>query len=114
MPANTVYVGRGSRWGNPFHVGQQYMPAVLPHEIEQVKNGCMTHFFVEGRPGIPLIRFKDGPLTADDVVSLYRAHILENVGAFEIRGALADRNLACWCALSDPCHADVLLEIANT
>lgn len=26
---------------------------------------------------------------------------------------LAGRDLACWCPLSDPCHADVLLEIAN-
>lgn len=27
----------------------------------------------------------------------------------ELRG----KNLACWCALDAPCHADVLLEIAN-
>lgn len=26
---------------------------------------------------------------------------------------LRGRNLACWCALDRPCHADVLLEIAN-
>lgn len=28
----------------------------------------------------------------------------------ELRG----KNLACWCPLDKPCHADVLLEIANT
>ena len=27
----------------------------------------------------------------------------------ELRG----KNLACWCPLDQPCHADVLLEIAN-
>jgi hypothetical protein len=27
----------------------------------------------------------------------------------ELRG----KDLACWCALDQPCHADVLLEIAN-
>jgi hypothetical protein len=27
----------------------------------------------------------------------------------ELRG----RNLACWCKHGDPCHADVLLELAN-
>jgi hypothetical protein len=27
----------------------------------------------------------------------------------ELRG----KNLACWCALDEPCHADVLLELAN-
>jgi len=31
----------------------------------------------------------------------------------EIRTALAGKNLACFCALDKPCHADVLLEIAN-
>ncbi|MEK9211512.1 DUF4326 domain-containing protein [Sphingomonas sp. 2378] len=27
--------------------------------------------------------------------------------------ALRGKNLACWCPLDKPCHADVLLEIAN-
>ncbi|HZL05925.1 MAG TPA: DUF4326 domain-containing protein, partial [Coriobacteriia bacterium] len=31
----------------------------------------------------------------------------------DVRAALAGRDLACWCPLTDPCHADVLLEIAN-
>jgi hypothetical protein len=26
---------------------------------------------------------------------------------------LRRKNLACWCAQGDPCHADVLLELAN-
>lgn len=26
---------------------------------------------------------------------------------------LYGKNLACWCALDQPCHADVLLDIAN-
>ncbi|MDR7232782.1 hypothetical protein J2X45_003892 [Caulobacter sp. BE264] len=26
---------------------------------------------------------------------------------------LRGKNLACWCALDAPCHADVLLELAN-
>lgn len=30
-----------------------------------------------------------------------------------IRAELAGKNLACWCPLDAPCHADVLLEIAN-
>jgi hypothetical protein len=27
---------------------------------------------------------------------------------------LRGKNLACWCPLDKPCHADVLLELANT
>lgn len=26
---------------------------------------------------------------------------------------LKGKNLACWCPLNQPCHADILLEIAN-
>jgi hypothetical protein len=45
----------------------------------------------------------------------YREHIVGN-GKFmrsfnleELRG----KNLACWCPLDKPCHADILLELAN-
>jgi len=31
----------------------------------------------------------------------------------EIRAELGGRDLACWCPLDQPCHADVLLTIAN-
>lgn len=30
-----------------------------------------------------------------------------------IRTELPGLNLACWCPIGSPCHADVLLEIAN-
>jgi uncharacterized protein DUF4326 len=30
-----------------------------------------------------------------------------------VRAALRGRDLACWCPLDVPCHADVLLEVAN-
>lgn len=36
-----------------------------------------------------------------------RAFFMDRVA--ELRG----KNLACWCALDAPCHADVLLELAN-
>lgn len=28
-------------------------------------------------------------------------------------GTLTGHDLACWCPLGQPCHADVLLELAN-
>ncbi len=31
-----------------------------------------------------------------------------------IQANLKGKNLACWCPLDQPCHADVLLEIANS
>jgi hypothetical protein len=31
-----------------------------------------------------------------------------------LRAALRGKNLACWCPLDGPCHADLLLKIANS
>lgn len=31
----------------------------------------------------------------------------------DVQRELRGRDLACWCPLDQPCHADVLLEIAN-
>lgn len=30
-----------------------------------------------------------------------------------IKNELRGKNLACWCSLDEPCHADILLKIAN-
>ena len=82
MPPNTVYVGRGSKWGTIFRVGQI---------------------------GVP---------DAQTAVDLYRHEMMTRGGSWqdlrfdlhELRG----KNLACWCPLEQPCHADVLLEVANS
>lgn len=37
----------------------------------------------------------------------YKEYILSRL--HELRG----KNLACWCPLNQPCHADVLLKLAN-
>ena len=89
MPENTVSVARRSMWGNPYVVG-----AVYPDQ------------------GI------NKPLTAAEAVAHYSEWVLgETFGAVvvraEIRLALRGKNLACWCPLGSPCHADVLLEVAN-
>ena len=84
MPANTVYVGRPSKWGNPF-------------EIDKPLN--KSGQTVDRQGAVELYRFR-----------------LESAGAmgspFPV-SELCGKNLACWCPLSEPCHADVLLEVAN-
>lgn len=35
------------------------------------------------------------------------------INDYDIQEALRGKNLACWCPLDQPCHADVLLRIAN-
>jgi hypothetical protein len=47
-------------------------------------------------------------------VELYRLHLEGEPELVEAaRRELAGRDLACWCPLDLPCHADVLLEVAN-
>jgi hypothetical protein len=51
-----------------------------------------------------------GPLPAGTLTPLrqaYRSMVIEEIE--ELRG----RNLACWCAPGSPCHAEILLEMAN-
>ena len=56
--------------------------------------------------------------SAEYVVREYRK--MMEPRTFEIRTELRGKDLACWCPLVDkngnhaPCHADVLLEIANS
>jgi hypothetical protein len=76
-PVNAVYVGRPSRWGNPYRVG------------------------------------RDG--TAAACVALFRARYAQNVRyRQEVQATLAGHDVLCWCAPGAPCHADVLLQWANT
>ena len=49
-------------------------------------------------------------------VAKYREWIMASAqGAYlaKARAQLAGNDLACWCPLDQPCHADVLLELVN-
>lgn len=54
------------------------------------------------------------PQTAEEAVKMYRAHVDKGLMRIKIRQELRGKNLACFCALDQPCHCSVLLEIANT
>lgn len=94
MPPNTVKVDRAGQWGNPFRIG---------HPVDN-----------EYSSRIWGMRFPTNPIAKDaaDAVELFRATIAAE-NAREIRRLLRGKNLACWCAPGQPCHADALLEIAN-
>jgi hypothetical protein len=50
-----------------------------------------------------------------EAVRRYREDLLAGrlaVSVDDVRRELAGRDLACYCPLDEPCHADVLLEIA--
>lgn len=84
MPPDTVKVDRTTKWGNPFRVGGN---------VEST-----FHCF-----------------TATEAIEAFRSIMTPPCAAFLARDLpeLRGKNLACWCALDQPCHADVLLELAN-
>lgn len=104
MPEGAVYVGRPTRWGNPYR-WQDY-PAWPP-----------THM-ADGEIDDEPRRIPDTTRKWWAVVD-FKSVCLHEIGSFqypsreEIRRGLRGRDLACWCPLDQPCHADVLLEIAN-
>lgn len=113
MPPGAVYVGRPGPLGNPFIVGKQ-APDVLDliYEGVTIKN-CPPHldlndYLTYGIRGnvIP---------DADTAVRLYRQYIetLNLLPGCKFYENLCGYDLACWCKPGAPCHADVLLEIAN-
>lgn len=88
MPENTRKVDRSTRFGNWHRVGVAYDARPIPETAEQA---CAQ--FAEDLESMQ----RDDP-------ELFRAEWIE-----PLRG----RNLSCWCALDKPCHADVLIRLAN-
>ena len=84
MPANTVKVDRTTRWGNPFTIAECGSAAIAVAQHGRWMRGEI------GAPGG-----------------------VEPPARDALRTALGGRNLACWCALNGPCHADLLLILAN-
>lgn len=60
--------------------------------------------------------YKMGKLTRAQAVAAYRRDFLAGklrVSATDARSELRGHDLACWCPLGGPCHADLLLKTAN-
>lgn len=88
MPPNTISVARPSLWGNPYKVPRDGDAA----ECVRKYRACLMPF----KHGEGLDKF---------------LHEEANIRA--VQNDLRGVNLACYCDLKSPCHADVLLEIAN-
>lgn len=102
LPPNTVKVtrGRGMKWGNPFTKEHAIASGFA---IEESWAGFVVNCFRDWiGPSQSGRDWWQGP--ASDAA---RRVFMEDIG--QLRG----KNLACWCSLSAPCHADVLLELAN-
>lgn len=122
-PDNTVNVARPSRWGNPFTAtktpnwprwaGAAPWRVVTPDGVEwpfrmapaiyaSRDEANAAHQLAATEHAVDLFRLHTGPMgnyEPDDIEAWL--------------APLRGKNLACWCPLDAPCHADVLLELAN-
>ncbi len=84
MPADAVKVDRTTRWGNPFTVADCGSAAIA---VAQHRRWMRGEIAAPGGAEPPSLE--------------------------AIRVTLGGRHLACWCAPNEPCHAELLLTLAN-
>ena len=95
-PDDAINVARTTKWGNPFN-WRDADPDTIPanaakwYAVESFRTWLT-------RPGV---------IDTNDDISIRRQWILEHIQE------LAGKDLACWCRPDEPCHADVLIELAN-
>lgn len=126
MPEGAVYVGRGSRYGNPYRLGETQVrtPAIdgspWEHEGRRYKPSGEKVAFHHGDGTVTWHQVEIA--TAEQIVELFRRELLRSgkipgyAGSptiAEVRRDLAGKTLACWCKENDPCHGDVLLELCS-
>ncbi len=133
MPPGAVYVGRPSRWSNPFPIRGDWAVWAAPcvgcrADEAGRREAAVRHYrdwlrifpgaddadlhyragLMAERPGWKNRDSGELHIICGDILTVPRAPTIEVIRA-ELRG----RDLVCWCPLDQPCHADVLLKLAN-
>lgn len=95
---DAVIVARPSKWGNPFAISgavtRGEAVAMFRSLVTEENNYWLAKAVALRKIGLHVGDFPR-PYPIDEVPDL------------------AGKDLACWCPLDEPCHADVLLELAN-
>ncbi len=108
MPPNTVYVGRPSQFANPYPIRgwiSRDDEDLWPHVARLIPGGPQMF-------GIPFRQVRVA--SAEMAVQAYFDYIIERPSlTLAAIDTLHGKDLACWCRLENPCHADVLLELAS-
>lgn len=104
MTDNTVYVGRPTKFGNPFRL---------------TPDGWIESYSTARHILDPWILWSGhGGWELSDIIDLYKMWLTEDLqkrykflpippDISELKG----KDLACWCPPDKPCHVDVLIEL---
>lgn len=102
MPAGAVYVGRPTIFGNPVVVNDRCTAKEAATAYAKMLSVSQTKLaaMVVHAAGVP------APMAGLGMI-VWREKLKSRLP--ELRG----KDLACFCPLDQPCHADVLLRLAN-
>ncbi len=106
MPPNTARVDRASLFGNPFHVEK----AKVSGGPERWVN--VTRYMIRDSGS----HYATKDEASAEAVLRFRAWINHPANRKHREMCvvgLRGKNLACWCKPGRPCHADILLGLAN-
>ena len=105
-PQGSVYVGRPSKWGNPFvvHSDQTQSGKRFPMSPEIAVASFRALLRKEGGWFPVPLPWPKGKIPACEPTTIE-----------DVRRELRGKTLMCWCSTKPGvcCHADVLLELAN-
>lgn len=109
---DAVIVARPSKWGNPFvtnipHGETMQDASVRALLANRYRLWLTTGFSMEAIAEHLSLNVVGGGRFNESFATTNRPTLRT------VRADLAGRDLVCWCPLDQPCHADVLLEIAN-
>lgn len=99
LPPDAVNVARPGRWGNFYRVGAPMCDATIKRWVHRLRD--FDNRGHECADAAEAVRRFGGVLAFDEAIWP------------TLRAELRGKDLACWCALDQPCHADVLIELAN-
>ena len=98
------YVGRPTKWGNPFIVEQDPdMGFIKRWRVKASDADCVEILY----RNCDFVYLKK-EYAIEAAINCFKIYI-GSTDLSELKG----KNLSCWCALSESCHVDVLLKILN-
>ncbi len=106
IPTGAIYVGRPTKWGNLWWIGSDGL-VKGPGRFYSHDPGASRALAVALYRDWLLLGNQSPALSGTRDYAVTRRIVLDSLD--ELNG----RDLVCWCPLDQPCHADVLLELAN-
>lgn len=91
-----VYVGRGTKYGNPFKLGEK-----AGDEWKGIFDKNDSYIYLS----------KGKVLKRKDALYLFEKY--KSLEMSEFREVNGGKNVSCWCKVEEECHADLLMKLWN-